>query len=77
MTIPTSLVCPYKRSPSTGEIVAIREKMRWTKNDIAKMLGVSVTVPAKWERGDMKMHRGMWELLNIKARVLLKRIGYI
>jgi len=76
MSIPKSLACPYKKSPSIEEIRLLRKKMRWNKKDIARMLGVSPTVPSKWERGEVNMPRGSWELLNIKARVLLKRIGY-
>ncbi len=41
------------------------------------MLGVTTGTPSQWERGHSNMPVGLWELLNIKARVIMHRIGYV
>lgn len=73
MTIASTLVCPYTESPSPREFKLLRSRMRWTQNDVSRLLGVSRPTPSNWERGSARMGVGLWELMNIKARVQEKR----
>lgn len=70
MTIPDSLICPYELGPKPDELLILREKMSFTRSDIAKLVGVSEPTVMNWERGRGSMKPGLWELLKIKINVL-------
>ena len=54
-------------SPAPAEIKAARIGAALTQTEAAKLVYSALRTWQQWERGDNKMHPGLWELFVIKS----------
>lgn len=68
---------PTKANPTPAEIRALRESKGLTEKAAAEMIYCTVGAWIAWERGDRRMHPGLWELFVIKTREPPKRFSHL
>ena len=61
-------------APSPEEIRAARKALGLTQTAAAVMVYCTCRCWQKWEAGECKMHKAIWELWQIKAKEISKKI---
>lgn len=55
------------RTPTPGEIIALRTYHHQTQSEAAQLVYASLRAWQQWEGGDRRMHPAFWELYRTKA----------
>lgn len=55
-------------NPAPSEIIDGREAAGLTQTQAAHLVHGSLRAWQQWERGDRRMHAGLWELFRLKTR---------
>lgn len=59
------------KHPQPAEIIALREAASLTQTQAGELVHSALRTWQQWERGDRKMHPGLWELFQIKTATLI------